>query len=128
MNTYETESGRKPPPVAQRFKRGQSGNLCGRPKGAISKKLLTKKVALTRIPRNVNGKKQYLTVLEAVTLTVRTMAMEGTALCLSICAHDSSGVSVSGTSRNPPPPSGAGGCICAMTPSISRLRDDHRRN
>ena len=77
MSTYETESGKKPPPVAQRFKRGQSGNLRGRPKGAISKKVLTKKVALTRIPRDVNGKKHYITVLGAVTLTLRTMAMEG---------------------------------------------------
>ncbi len=77
MSTESNGNGRKPPPAEGRFGPGQSGNPRGRPKGAISTKLLTKKVALKRVTRDANGKKQTLTLLECVVLTARTMAMEG---------------------------------------------------
>jgi hypothetical protein len=41
-------SGRTPPPVEHRFLKGQSGNKRGRPKGSVSLKKLTRKVALRR--------------------------------------------------------------------------------
>lgn len=40
--------GRTPPPVEHRFLKGQSGNKRGRPKGSVSLKKLTRKVALRR--------------------------------------------------------------------------------
>jgi hypothetical protein len=77
MSTNDIESRRKPPPAAQRYKQGQSGNLQGRPKGTVSTKLLTRKIALKRFTREVNGKKQTLTLLEYAILTARAMQVEG---------------------------------------------------
>jgi hypothetical protein len=77
MNTESNDSGRKPPPPKFRYKPGESGYPRGRPKGAISTKLLTRKVALKRLAREVNGRAQRLTLLEYVILTARAMAMEG---------------------------------------------------
>jgi hypothetical protein len=50
MNNDEskTGNGRTPPPAEHRFLKGTSGNKRGRPKGAISLKKLTCKVALRK--------------------------------------------------------------------------------
>lgn len=40
--------GRTPPPIGHRFLKGTSGNKRGRPKGAVSLKKLTRKVALRK--------------------------------------------------------------------------------
>lgn len=77
MSTESNDSGRKPPPEKHRYRKGRSGNPRGRPKGAISTKLLTRKVALKQVRREVNGRVQRLTLLECVILTTRAMAMEG---------------------------------------------------
>ncbi len=44
----EVGSGRTPPPVEHRFLKGTSGNKRGRPKGSVSLKKLTHKVALRK--------------------------------------------------------------------------------
>lgn len=46
--TSNAKSGRVPPPEAHRFLKGTSGNKRGRPKGSISIKKLTRKVALRK--------------------------------------------------------------------------------
>jgi hypothetical protein len=49
MRSSDNErSGRVPPPEAHRFLKGTSGNKRGRPKGSISTKRLTRKVALRK--------------------------------------------------------------------------------
>ena len=84
MTSSDKVSRRKSPPSTQTYKPGQSGNPRGRPKGAISKKLLTRKVMLRRVTRNVNGKKQTLTLLECAILAAREMQMEGNPTAASV--------------------------------------------
>lgn len=73
----QVSAGRKSPPAKYRFLPGHSGNPRGKPKGAISRKKLTRKVALKRHTLIIDGRKQTKTLLELVILTVRTMAMSG---------------------------------------------------
>jgi len=78
MNTKSSEGGgRKPPPTANRYQPGRSGNPRGRPRGAVSTKLITKKVALKRLTQTINAKHKSLMLLEWVILAVRSMQMEG---------------------------------------------------
>jgi hypothetical protein len=77
MVTRSEDDNRNSPLSNQRYTKGQSGNPRGRPKGAISTKLLTRKVALKRLAREVNGRAQRLTLLECVILAARAMAIEG---------------------------------------------------
>lgn len=73
----EQANGRKPPPVAYRYLPGHSGNLLGRRKGSISRKRLTRKVALERHSVPIDDRQQQRTSLELVILTARGMAMAG---------------------------------------------------
>ena len=77
MSTKSNKIGRQPPPPASRYKTGRSGNPRGRPKGAVSLKLITEKIALKRLTQTVDGKQQSRTILEWVILTLRAMQMEG---------------------------------------------------
>ena len=70
-------SGRKPPPETTRFQKGQSGNPAGRPKGTVSVAAITKKVALSKIPLTLNGKRQTLTRLEIAVLKLKALAAGG---------------------------------------------------
>jgi hypothetical protein len=58
--------GRTPPPAQHRFLKGTSGNKRGRPKGAISLKKLTLKVALKKHPVVVNSRVVRKTLLQLV--------------------------------------------------------------
>jgi hypothetical protein len=51
----EAKSGRKLPPAEFLFKKGQSGNRRGRPKGSISLKKMTRKVALRKYRTSPDG-------------------------------------------------------------------------
>lgn len=73
----EQAKGRKLPPVAYRFLPGHSGHPQGRRKGSISRKKLTRKVALKRHGLPIDGRQQKRTLLELVILTARAMAMSG---------------------------------------------------
>ena len=57
---------RSPPPSEHQFLKGQSGNGRGRPKGAVSLKRLTRKVALKKHTVKINGKTVRDTLLNLV--------------------------------------------------------------
>ena len=69
--------GRTPPPVESRFKKGQSGNARGRPKGAVSVHARTKKFAHKSLTARVSGKQQRLSRLQLVILKLQALAAEG---------------------------------------------------
>jgi hypothetical protein len=58
--------GRTPPPVEHRFLKGSCGNKRGRPKGSVSLKKLTRKVALKKHRVVVEGRVLHKTLLELV--------------------------------------------------------------
>jgi Family of unknown function (DUF5681) len=67
------------PPKAHRFQRGQSGNLAGRPKKALSRRRIVERVLLEkrRVDVDGSGRPRELTTLELAFLTLRRMALEG---------------------------------------------------
>ena len=69
--------GRTPPPPEKRFPKGRSGNPAGRPKGAISLSLLTRKVALKKHRVPIDGKTRRITLLELLIFKARAMAAGG---------------------------------------------------
>ena len=69
--------GRTPPPPEKRFPKGRSGNPAGRPKGAISLSLLTRKVALKKHRVPIDGKTRRITLLELLIFKARAMAASG---------------------------------------------------
>jgi hypothetical protein len=69
--------GRTPPPPEKRFPKGRSGNPAGRPKGAISVSLLTRKVALKKHRVPIDGKTRSITLLELLILKAQAMAASG---------------------------------------------------
>jgi Family of unknown function (DUF5681) len=83
MSTSRTRrngtSGRKPPPEKTRFKKGQSGNPSGRPKGAVSVTGITRRFALKQEPVTRNGKPQRFTRLEIAVLKLTALAAVGSA-------------------------------------------------
>jgi hypothetical protein len=69
-------SGYRNPPKDRRFKKGQSGNPRGRPKGRrISVSYLFRKVAGEQIAIEVDGRKMTMTHLEALLRQVYAMAL-----------------------------------------------------
>jgi hypothetical protein len=58
--------GRTPPPAEHRFLKGSSGNKRGRPRGAVSLKKLTRKVALKKHRVVVDGRVLHKTLFELV--------------------------------------------------------------
>jgi hypothetical protein len=95
----DTSDNRKPPPAWQRFLKGKSGNPSGRPKGAVSKKRLVRKVALTKRVVNVDGKRVSLTILELVIMKLKALAAEGNPSSIAICNHLASTLNPSEGSR-----------------------------
>ncbi|MGY4626677.1 DUF5681 domain-containing protein [Bradyrhizobium sp. USDA 4486] len=68
---------RKAPPQDSRFKKGQSGNPAGRPKGAVSVAGITRKFALNKVPVALTGKRQRMTRLDVTLLKLKALAAQG---------------------------------------------------
>lgn len=76
---------RKPPPAWHRFLKGKSGNPSGRPKGAVSKKRLVRKVALSKRVVAVHEKRVSLTIFELVIMKLKALAADGNPSAIAIC-------------------------------------------
>jgi hypothetical protein len=74
--------GRRPPPRKSRFKKGQSGNPAGRPKGAVSLAKLTTTFALRKLTISVNGDSEQKTRLEITILKLIALAADGKATAI----------------------------------------------
>jgi len=77
---------RKPPPAWHRFLKGKSGNPSGRPKGAVSKKRLARKIALTKRVVAIDGKRVSLAILELVIMKLKALAAEGNPSAIALCS------------------------------------------
>jgi hypothetical protein len=69
--------GYRSPPVASRFKPGQSGNLRGRPKGKRSVGAILQDVMNRKISVTENGKTRRVSALEAMLHRMRSDALRG---------------------------------------------------
>lgn len=69
--------GYKAPPVQHQFKKGQSGNPRGRPKGAKGKRQIAEKVLLEKHEVVEGNRKVQRTTLELILLTLRNKSFEG---------------------------------------------------
>lgn len=71
------KSGYKNPPIELQFKKGQSGNPKGRPKGRKSISGIFNKIANKRITLNTNGKEAKVSYIEAVIFRQFEKAIKG---------------------------------------------------
>ena len=69
--------GRTPPPAESWFRKGRSGNPAGRPKGSISLRAITRKVALKKHSVRIPGKPRRINMLELLILKLNAMAASG---------------------------------------------------
>ena len=67
------------PPKATRFKKGQSGNKKGRPKGAKGRRGVVERVLLEKQTINERGTERTCTSLDLIILTLRNLAFAGDA-------------------------------------------------
>ena len=72
---YEIGFGK--PPERTRFKRGQSGNPQGRPKGTLNMATVLERVLREKVVINENGQRQTITKLEAAIKQVTNKAASG---------------------------------------------------
>jgi Family of unknown function (DUF5681) len=70
-------SGRTPPPPEHQFLKGTSGNKRGRPKGTVSLKRITRKVALKKHAVTIDGRVVRKTLLQLVIETLISRASSG---------------------------------------------------
>lgn len=69
--------GRKPPPSESRFRKGQSGNSAGRPKGAVSIRGITARFASQKLRFNLSGRRQKRARLDIVLHRLLALAASG---------------------------------------------------
>ncbi len=67
--------GRGKPPEESRFKKGQSGNPKGRPRGSVNVQDLIRRVLTELIPLKENGRIRKVTAIEAAVIKVRHLAI-----------------------------------------------------
>jgi hypothetical protein len=72
-----SKSGYKNPPERYRFKKGESGNPNGRPKGARNIKGLFQDILEEEISLNQSGVTRYVTIQEAIARRVASDALKG---------------------------------------------------
>jgi hypothetical protein len=77
VHSGTSAEGRIPPPANRRFRKGNSGNPQGRPKGSVSLDGLTRKFALKKQVVKIGGKRQKLSRLEIVVLKLTALAASG---------------------------------------------------
>jgi len=65
------------PPERTRFKKGQSGNPQGRPKGALNMATVLERILRERVVINENGKRKTITKLEAAFKQLTNKAASG---------------------------------------------------
>ena len=65
------------PPLETRFKKGQSGNPVGRPKGARGLQTLVLEILQEKVSIRTNGKDRRITTLEALLLKQVELAIKG---------------------------------------------------
>ena len=72
-----TDIGYRKPPVANRFKKGSSGNPKGRPKGSKNFATLLEKELKQTVVVNENGKRRKVTRLQAIVKRLVAGALQG---------------------------------------------------
>lgn len=72
---YEVGYGK--PPRKSRFRKGQSGNPKGRPKGSLNFATVARKVLSKRVSMNLNGKQRSVPVYEAILIRQCLGGLEG---------------------------------------------------
>ena len=72
---YEVGYGK--PPKATRFKKGQSGNPKGRPKGAKSFAAMAQEAFTRKIKVTTDGQRREVTIIEAILLQLANNAAKG---------------------------------------------------
>jgi hypothetical protein len=79
-----TQDGRAPPPPEHRFLKGSTGNKGGRPKGAVSLKRITRKVALKKHTVLIDGVPERMTLLELVMTRLVALSSSGVAAAVAL--------------------------------------------
>lgn len=82
------EVGYKKPPADKQFKKGQSGNPKGRPKGSRNLSNILAKELNTRIPVTENGKQKQITKQEAIVKGTVNNALRGDHKATSVIWSD----------------------------------------
>ncbi len=78
------QDGRPPPPPEHRFLKGSTGNKGGRPKGAVSLKRITRKVALKKHTVVIDGAPQRMTLLELIISRLVALSASGIASAVAL--------------------------------------------
>lgn len=77
FNDEDTEIGYAKPPVHSRFRKGQSGNPQGRPKGRLNIATVLEKILREKVVINENGRRRTITKLEAAVKQLVNKAANG---------------------------------------------------
>ena len=77
QNKAVPAQGRRLPPAEKQFLKGQSGNLAGRPKGGVSLKRMTRKIARKMRRVKIDGKFRKISTIDLLILKLNGMAAVG---------------------------------------------------
>ena len=75
------------PPKHARFKKGQSGNLKGRPKGTLNLATVLERTLREQVVINENGRRKVITKLEAAITQLVNKAASGDAYAMRHLCH-----------------------------------------
>jgi hypothetical protein len=81
-----TEVGYRNPPERTRFKKGQSGNPRGRPKGTLNMATVLERTLREKVVLNENGRRKTVTKLEAAIKQLTNKAASGELKALQLLA------------------------------------------
>jgi hypothetical protein len=74
------------PPAHARYKKGQSGNPCGRPKGTLNMATVLERTLREKVVLNENGRRRRVTKLEAAVKQLTNKAASGELKALQLLA------------------------------------------